>query len=86
MTQLLGYGTGAEFRIRIFENVNRGKGIGKIVAQKTIEIAFTQYSYSRIFLTVHKLNTTAIILYESLGFVAVPSDLDDFLKYELRKS
>lgn len=57
-----------EFGIFIGDNSCRGKGIGKIATEKTVEYAFTTLDMNKVYLTVFANNEKAITCYESAGF------------------
>lgn len=57
----------AEFRIALHADF-LGKGLGRIVARRTIELGFHVHGLRRIHLIVRKNNLRARNLYESMGF------------------
>ena len=57
----------AEFRIALHADYP-GKGLGRIVAQRTLEPGFHFHGLQRIHLIVRKNNHRARKLYESIGF------------------
>lgn len=72
----------------------RGKGIGKYMFQKFIEICKMR-NLSKIWLTCNRNNTNSLAFYEHLGFLKVREEvtdigngfvMDDFiLEYEIKK-
>ncbi len=59
----------AEYFIFIGEKSLWGKGIGKIVTKKILQIGFVNYGLHRIMLTVSEHNTGGQKAYKSAGFV-----------------
>ena len=59
--------SGAEFRIALHAD-HLGKGLGRIVAQRTLELGFHVHGLQRIHLVVRRNNHRARNLYESMGF------------------
>lgn len=57
----------AEFRIALHADY-LGKGLGKVVTQRTLEVGFHVHGLKRIHLIVRKNNHRARKLYESIGF------------------
>lgn len=57
----------AEFRIAVHPRLT-GRGIGRKIAQATLETGFGKLHRVRIYLIVRKNNHPAMNLYESLGF------------------
>ena len=57
----------AEFRIALHADY-LGKGLGKIVTQRTLELGFQIHGLQRIHLIVRRRNHRARWLYEALGF------------------
>ncbi len=55
--------------IAIGEPVNRGRGYGREAMMLVLKFAFHELNLHRLQLTVFSYNTSAIHLYESLGFV-----------------
>lgn len=58
----------AEFAIYIGDSSEKGKGYAKEATLKTIDFAFKKLGLNRIYLYVLKKNTTALKLYEKVGF------------------
>lgn len=59
----------AEFHIMIGGKQNRGKGAGIFAVKEILHHAFLNLNLQRIELTVNEDNTSAIHLYEKVGFV-----------------
>lgn len=59
----------AEFHIMIGNKENRGKGAGIFAVKEMLTHAFLNLNLQRIELTVNEDNTSAINLYEKVGFV-----------------
>ena len=57
----------AEFRIAVHPDLT-GRGLGRKIAQATLETGFLKHHLDRIYLIVRKNNIPAWKLYESLGF------------------
>jgi RimJ/RimL family protein N-acetyltransferase len=68
ITQLLKHDQYWEFRIKIFEERDRGQGFGRLATIKSIEFAHSILDADEIRLEVHKKNTAAMKLYKSIGF------------------
>jgi ribosomal protein S18 acetylase RimI-like enzyme len=63
----------------------RGHGVGRILCQKLINLAFTQYHPIEITLRVYTSNTPALLLYQSLDFIPTPEEQEpDSIKMHLR--
>lgn len=58
----------AEFRIALRPDM-AGRGLGAIVAARTLEAGFGEHGLARIHLVVRKANPRAFHLYRRLGFV-----------------
>jgi len=58
----------AEFGIFIGDDSCRGKGVGQIATEKTVEYAFTVLDLNKVYLTVFAHNEGAISCYEKVGF------------------
>lgn len=61
------HGTSA-LSIAIGEPTERGQGYGQEAMKLILDFAFRELNLHRVFLTVFSYNTTAIALYEKLGF------------------
>jgi RimJ/RimL family protein N-acetyltransferase len=61
------HGTSA-VSIAIGEQAERGKGYGREAMSLILDFAFRELNLHRVFLTVFSYNTTAIAMYEKLGF------------------
>ena len=59
--------SGAEFRIALHAD-HLGKGLGRIITQRTMELGFHVHGLQRIHLIVRRNNHRARRLYESMGF------------------
>lgn len=57
----------AEFYIALHPQ-QIGRGVGRLIAQKTLAIGFTEMGLQRIYLKVRDWHQRGIVLYESLGF------------------
>jgi len=61
-------GHGWLMRILIGDPADRGRGLGRVVVQRLVDIAFQDLDLQRIYLHVLESNEAAIKLYRSLGF------------------
>jgi RimJ/RimL family protein N-acetyltransferase len=59
----------SEFAIYIGDEEERGKGYSRIATLLTLKFGFYSIGLNRIFLKVLEENTTAINLYEKVGFI-----------------
>lgn len=57
-----------EFAIYIGDNLEKGKGYSKEATLLTLQFAFFSLNLNRVFLKVLEENTTAISLYDKIGF------------------
>ncbi|WEK56059.1 MAG: GNAT family protein [Candidatus Cohnella colombiensis] len=55
-------------RFLIGEEINRGRGIGRIALNELVKIGFNQFNLETIKLNVYEFNRQAIKCYESIGF------------------
>jgi UDP-4-amino-4,6-dideoxy-N-acetyl-beta-L-altrosamine N-acetyltransferase len=67
-----------EFGIFIGEDAARGKGYGTIATAQILQYAFTVLALNRVTLSVFTDNTSAVHLYEKLGFVKEGLLREDF--------
>jgi ribosomal protein S18 acetylase RimI-like enzyme len=69
--------------ILIGEKLYRGRGLGKIAIEASLEWLSTQLELRTIYLGVHPLNTPAIKLYKKIGFVPEVSQIENGLLMSL---
>jgi ribosomal-protein-alanine N-acetyltransferase len=69
--------------ILIGEKLYRGRGLGKITIEASLEWLSTQLELRTIYLGVHPLNTPAIKLYKKIGFVPEVSQIENGLLMSL---
>ena len=58
----------------IVSEVDRGKGVGRLLCEQLIRVASEQYQVRRFTLNVYKYNIPALSLYTSLGFEMISED------------
>ena len=78
-----------DFDISIYgfeiEEKYRGKGIGKYSFSKIIDYIENKFNYRNIFLSVFKINTDAINIYEQYGFEIIKDDGEILKMRKVRK-
>ena len=52
----------------VIDQSQRGKGLGEEIVNHMIDLAFWKYELPRVRISVYNRNTTALLLYGSLGF------------------
>ncbi|MDP5276729.1 GNAT family N-acetyltransferase [Chengkuizengella axinellae] len=71
----------------MIDKKEQGKGYGKSALQKVIELIKTNFDNKEIWISIHPKNSTAIHLYNSVGFNVTETGLESedeiFLKLDL---